>query len=352
MRNHLAAFAAMLALSVSTARASDYRIETYDFPGAASSVITGINSAGRVIGVYTLPNMTTTGPRGSLGFTVFNGTYTQIGDSTLCRPAGRCLVFISSINSWGVIAGTFSADVDFPGIFYQTAIGPRGFVQPPGFPNTAVLTLAGLNDLGEVAGCYFDSNVQLNAFIQIGGIFRNVSLPIPNASGACARGLNNLGQLTGDLVTGTTTFTRHGFVLTGNHAKLIDIPADWDYDGESISPLRINDLGIVIGTYNDTSGNAHGFAVNGENVAKIDFPGAIATRPVAINNRGDIVGSYDIATTNPVGVQTLPFILRAGAYSTVVLPVSGAVAVAGIDNFGRLFGLYDTHGFVATPAAN
>jgi hypothetical protein len=187
---------------VSTAKATDYRIETYDFPGAASSVITGINSAGRVIGVYILPNMTPTGPRGSLGFTVSNGTYTQIGDSTLCRPAGRCLVFISSINSWGVIAGTFSADVDFPGIFYQTTTGPRGFVQPPGYPNTEVLTLAGLNDLGEV------------------------------------------------------------------------------------------------------------------------------------------------------GVQTLPFILRTGAYSTVILPVSGAVTVAGIDNFGRLFGLYDTHGFVATPAAN
>jgi len=153
-------------------------------------------------------------------------------------------------------------------------------------------------------------------------------------------------------VTDPMTFTPRGFISIGNHARLFDIPADWGYDGQSIIPTQINDLGVVIGTYNDTSGQLHGFAVNGTRVEKIDFPGAIATQPVAINIRGEITGTYDIATTDPAGVQTLSFILRAGVYSTVTLPVQGAPIVTGIDNFGRLFGSYDTHGFVATPKAN
>jgi len=353
MRNHLAAFAVAISICGQAAWATDYTIDTYDFPGAATSGVTGINAAGRIVGHYTVSGTTTAGLFGQFGFTERNGIYTSVGDSLPCRPSGRCRTGVQFLNNFGLFAGAFSGDVDFPGAFSQSVNSAPAVVQPPEYPNTEIL-LGGLNDLGELAGCYSNPDLPIHIFTQIGSQFRTISLPAADALTFCPVSLNNLGQLAGQYATSGVF---HGFILTGSHLRTLDLPAEWN--GEEILPLAINDLGFVTGTYevSDPLGvtQTHGFVAHGDQIDKIDFPGAISTSPSAINNRGEILGTYEIATTDPAGVATQTFTFRAGVYSTVTLPLPGPgpVFVGGFDNFGRLFGSYTdsvgTHGFVATP---
>jgi hypothetical protein len=352
MRKLLAVFAAA-AISTQAAWATDYSIATYDFPGAASTAISGINAAGRIVGQYLISGTTPAGLLGGMGFTERNGVYTSVGDSLPCRSSGRCRTGVWAVNAFGQMAGTFSGDVDFPGAFTQTPGGAPVIIQPPGYPNTNIQASSGPNNFGEVAGCFssFDySDQQQILFTQIGSRFRVIQLPLADVNFACALGSNNLGQLTGVVSTGADS-SSHGFILTGSQLQLLEPPADWSYDGFSLRPVAINDFGAAIGTYFDTSGQGHGFVAHGEHLTKVDFPGALSTAPTHINDRGEILGTYEIATPDGAGVQTLPFILHAGVYSTVTLALSGAVTITGIDNLGRLFGSYDTHGFVATPVA-
>jgi hypothetical protein len=352
MRKHLAVFAAA-AISTQAAWATNYTITTYDFPGAVGTTIFGMNAVGRIAGQYIISGTTPAGLFGAMGFTERNGVYTSVGDTLPCRWTGRCRTVVWSVNAFGQMAGTFSGDVDFPGAFTQTLNGAPVIVQPPGYPNTAIQALAGPNNFGEIAGCFssFDySDQQQIIFTQIGGQFTVVQLPLANVNFACAFGVNNLGQLTGLVSTGTD-YSSHGFILTGNQLQLLEPPADWGYDGQSLRPVAINDFGAAIGTYVDTSGQVHGFVAHGAQMTKVDFPGALNTDPTHINDRGEILGTYEIPTADGTGVQTLTFLLHAGVYSTVTLPLAGAVNIAGMDNFGRLFGSYDTHGFVATPVA-
>ncbi len=56
--------------------------------------------------------------------------------------------------------------------------------------------------------------------------------------------------------------------------------------------LGINDPGEVAGSYNDATGNAHGFLLVRGSFSTIDFPGALDTLARGINNPGAIVGFY------------------------------------------------------------
>jgi hypothetical protein len=151
MRNHLAAFAVAISICGQAAWATNYTIDTYDFPGAATTGVTGINAADRIVGNYTVSGTTTAGLFGEFGFTERNGIYTSVGDSLPCRPSGRCRTGVKFLNNFGLFAGAFSGDVDFPGAFSQSVNSAPAVVQPPEYPNTDVL-LGGLNDLGEGLG--------------------------------------------------------------------------------------------------------------------------------------------------------------------------------------------------------
>ena len=48
----------------------------------------------------------------------------------------------------------------------------------------------------------------------------------------------------------------------------------------------------MIGLYADADRKGHGFLWDNGVVTTIDFPGALATLPLGLNNRGQIVGAY------------------------------------------------------------
>ncbi len=57
-------------------------------------------------------------------------------------------------------------------------------------------------------------------------------------------------------------------------------------------PETINNLGQIVGGYQDSNGNGHGFLLSGGVFTTIDFPGAIYTLAGGINNSGEIIGYY------------------------------------------------------------
>jgi YVTN family beta-propeller protein/probable HAF family extracellular repeat protein len=107
----------------------------------------------------------------------------------------------------------------------------------------------------------------------------------------------------------------------------------------------INNLGQIVGDYEDDSGNVHGFLLSGGTFTTIDYPGATWTIPEAINNNGDIVGSYETESGD------YGFLFRNGVFSSISDPAfpEGTI-VSGIADTGLMVG-YGTdansheHGF-------
>jgi probable HAF family extracellular repeat protein len=65
----------------------------------------------------------------------------------------------------------------------------------------------------------------------------------------------------------------------------IEVPGSID-----TSPDAINNLGQIVGTYTDDAGNGHGFLEKGGKYVNVDVAGAVFTAPGGINDLGQIVG--------------------------------------------------------------
>ena len=66
------------------------------------------------------------------------------------------------------------------------------------------------------------------------------------------------------------------------------------YPGAVVTEAHgINAFGQIVGSWQDASGNTHGFSYNAGIYKSFDFPGSSQTTPYAINNAGDIVGDHD-----------------------------------------------------------
>ena len=70
----------------------------------------------------------------------------------------------------------------------------------------------------------------------------------------------------------------------------------------------INAFGQIVGSWQDASGNTHGFLYNAGTFTTIDYPGSEQTTLYAINNAGDIVGDHD---------ASMGFLLKGGVFTTL-----------------------------------
>jgi probable HAF family extracellular repeat protein len=73
--------------------------------------------------------------------------------------------------------------------------------------------------------------------------------------------------------------------LIGYTFTEIEVPGSID-----MSPDAINNLGQIVGTYTDDAGNGHGFLEKGGKYVNVDVAGALFTAPAGINDLGQIVG--------------------------------------------------------------
>jgi hypothetical protein len=150
-----------------------------------------------------------------------------------------------------------------------------------------------------------------------------------------------------DPVTGTN----RGFIRAPSGRTAFLRQAAPDETGKLVE--AINDLGVVVGSYDDGEGRTHGVTFARNTPTLFDYPGAVGTRLTGINDQGVSVGYWlDRAECHcPADADLVRrgFILRRGK----VEPLDFAVAVVplGINERGQIVGRYANedgvrHGFL------
>lgn len=221
-----------------------------------------------------------------------------------------------AINDSGQIVGSYLTDgLTWQGFLYQH--GNFTTLDFPGLnPQNDATFVTDINNLGQVVGNHQEAFI--NNFIYSSGSFTSVDTPyMTTVSGindhgemvgygyylyqgfldnkgtitsihACgitgANGINNAGEIVGDCSV-TKGAPSHGFLYTGTQYLTIDFPG-----ALSTSAVRINNLGQIVGEYVDASQTTHGFLYSDGTFTTIDFPDAVWTQPLGINDSGDIVG--------------------------------------------------------------
>jgi len=121
--------------------------------------------------------------------------------------------------------------------------------------------------------------------------------------------------------------------------------ASYTYDrifvpgAKATRPVALSASGVVLGTYDDSKYNIHGFIYKNGEFTTIDPPGSHGTYPAAINASGEIVGNY----LNSSYVQTA-FTYSNGTYTDVSMPGTAGTSLRGINDDGILMGFVPTSG--------
>lgn len=117
------------------------------------------------------------------------------------------------------------------------------------------------------------------------GSFQFQNIDLPGAVSTFADGINDLGQLVGSFQDSLGNL--HGYVGNGADFQTIDFP-----NASGTFPTSINNSGTVAGAYADEFGQGHGFVLENGTFTSVDFPEAIFTSVLQINERGDLAGVY------------------------------------------------------------
>jgi|SRR5579862_7865865 len=154
--------------------------ELYDYPGAAQTVLSGINDGGLVVGSYV----------DSAGNS--HGFYLKNGQTTPLDVPGAADTSPAGINNQGVIVGTYDTFLGGPVTGFQMKGTTVTTIQFPGAVNTYPLAV---NDAGAIVGLYYDGTND-HGFMEYRGSY--TKLEPPGASSSSAAGINNSGEIVGE----------------------------------------------------------------------------------------------------------------------------------------------------------
>lgn len=200
---------------------------------------------------------------------------------------------------------------------------------------------SGINDSGTIAGSVYDATGAHAFFGQPGAytIFDQ-----PGAMFTEAIGVNNAGLVTVNYFN--PDGSGRAYLLAPDGARTF-LPI---VDGAAATlGGNVNLLGTAVGFYRGAAGSVRAYVDSGNTLSyTFDYPGALITQALGINDAGVIVGDYLLSATGlPHG-----FIRSAsGVLSPFDIPDSIGTSVYGINNAGVLAGGYidgsgREHGFV------
>jgi len=159
-------------------------------------------------------------------------------------------------------------------------------------------TLWGIDNAGLMVGSWEDTSTSTFTFhgffaFSPSGPFNNLDYPGALTSGLT--GVNNLGAVTGtySLNIGPPTF---GY---------ISIAGQFGSTGPDVAIYGINDAFGFCGAY-FVNGVSHGYVFQNGVASGIDFPGAASTIAYGINNAGIVVGTYTDTSGGTHGFMATP----------------------------------------------
>ena len=194
------------AVALGLAKVKVYKISSADYPGAGLSIVFDENDT-TIIGNAEFGN---TPP---FGFTLTGTTYQQL------NLPGVSVNEITGINTAGRIVGIYLDSSNLEHGFVETSGIVTNIDNPVGAPNTTVLF--DINDHGEMVGAYSDASNNSHAFSTTDGVsFHNFDYP--GATATIAAGVNLAGAIVGQWTDASSV--DHGFLLKGSTFKSFDFP--------------------------------------------------------------------------------------------------------------------------------
>jgi len=233
------------------------------------------------------------------------------------------------------LSGSFVANAIAGSFIYKN--GHFSTIELPGTPT-------GINDAGHIAG---QVNGFSPGFVYVDGKSTFTDNSRLTDGYAYLNGINNSGQVVGNA---GDRYSQFAFVIDGGPSGNIntgDIRGLADpssgYLGNT-SGMGISNAGAVVGNSSAReSTEVHGFVEVDGHFTDFDFPGALWTSPVGINNSGAIVGTFG-------GVADGSFLYVNGAFETIDVPGATTTLVTGINDAGHIVGSFTdrkgTHGFL------
>jgi len=225
-----------------------------DAGGAQSTLPTGINDNGEIVGSFSYPDGDAT------GFIYKNGVFTQVA------ATGAVETVFSGVNSSGVICGDSYDGFTTPFTYRKGKFTP--FLQDSNsFP-------VAINARGTVAG-------NPPFLYQNGSI---TQIPTNGAFGQVAA-LNDRGVVVGSL--SGTSLGYVGFTYANSQLTTYAVP------GAILTFLSgINNHNVAVGGYDDASYNQYAFVSKGGKPTVLPVIGNTYMTPTSINDSGIIAGNY------------------------------------------------------------
>ena len=257
---------------------------------------------------------------------------------------GATRTVANAINNVGSVAGYFW---DSNGLRHAFVRSPGGKVTTF-TPDGAMWAVAlGINDFGLIVGYFSDASNRQHGFVrEPNGAITQVDLPNPPAVDTNLVAVNDLGLILGDYDTGNID-SAIPFLL---RERTVSFPGEAPGSAPMQTyALGLNNTGFVSGGFYDSNGYAHGFLLDGNQYTRVDDPSSADTFIWALNDRGEVV----VDTDDGCG-----FIFKINKKTFAPLPCVGIGSYAyGINNRGQVVGFnFDSvdpnniwHGFIATP---
>ena len=170
-----------------------------------------------------------------------------------------------------------------------------------------------------------------------------ISLDISGSVSTIAEGINNNGIVVGTYEDASGDI--QGFTYNSNNGVYDFYPAV----GTRVTSLRgINDAGDMVGAHWSASGIAfQGFYDNGTSIDSISVPGSVWIQTNDVNNTGLMTGEYSVIAGT---TETSSYLYDGSSFSTFASPGASRTRAFGINDSGIIVGDYtesgNTYGFI------
>jgi probable HAF family extracellular repeat protein len=237
--------------------------------------------------------------------------------------------FINRSGQVGQIIGYYTlSDYSFFG--FQDNAGAFTSIN---FPGAAYTGTFGISEFDWNVGWYANTDGSGAAYLDKAGSF--VSLrPSGSARPGNVFGVNDAGLVVGSYIDSSNN--EHSFLYNANTQQ-------FSTDYYSLIPYSINGTGQVVGVFGTGS-----LLYSNGSYTPIAFPSALGTTATGINNNGQIVGYY-IDSSNVF--HSFLYDLNNGVYTSFDYPGAPAstTTAAGINDQRQIVGREAQHGFLSSP---
>lgn len=273
--------------TLSTSQASSpqtYTYQTLDYPGAALTIIWGLNDRGDMAGQYSLPGGT------SHAMVYRHGRFAPLDPDMLGE-------YFSAGGGPDDFGTTFGGYADASGLQHGYVIR-HGKFETVDFAGHLNSNVDGVSMFGRILGVYWDADGSYHGVLRLRG--HDTPINVANARDTYPLGINSTGEVVG--YWDTNPLVTHGFYRSvSGQISNIDVP-----DAAATAAFAINEFGQITGYYASATGSIHGFVETRSQFQQLDVPGAVATIATAINNFGVVAGEYFDATGKRHGFVATP----------------------------------------------